>query len=190
MIARLALLTLCLMLAQPLAAHAQSPVWNGQGLAADRRAVTVGDSLTVLIVEASSASTTAQSGAQRQSRAAGRVGNSSQATTPSAMLESAYDGRGQLLRSGRLIGQIGVVVEQVYPNGDLWVRGRQVIDIDGEVTTIELAGRARPADIGGDNTILSSRLADAEILYDGEGTVSRSGSPGILQRLLSWLGLP
>lgn len=190
MTTRLAFIVLSLLLAQPVVAHAQSPVWNGQGLAADHRAVRVGDSLTVLIVEASSASTTAQSGAQRQSRAGGRLGNDSLATTPSAMLESTYDGRGQLVRSGRLIGQIGVVVESVYPNGDLWVRGRQVIDIDGEVTTIELAGRARPSDIGGDNTILSSRLADAEILYDGEGSVSRSGSPGLLQRMLSWLGLP
>lgn len=174
----------------PAGAAAQSPAWNGQGLAADRRAARVGDSLTVLIVEASSATASAQNGSQRQSRLGGRVGSDRTNSGASAAFDGGHEGRGQIARSGRLLGQIGAVVERVLPNGDLWIRGQQSIDIDGQITTIRLSGRVRPSDISGDNDILSSRLSEAEIFYESEGSVSRSGSPGLFQRLFSWLGLP
>ncbi|MEO7680134.1 MAG: flagellar basal body L-ring protein FlgH, partial [Sphingomonas sp.] len=50
-------------------------------------------------------------------------------------------------------------------------------------------GRVRAADIGADNRVLSSRIADAQIDYDGKGFVSRSAKPGILNRVFRFLGL-
>lgn len=181
------LATLALSLA-PSIARAQQPGWSA--LASDRTAVEVGDSLTVVIVEASSAAATAQSGSQRDTRLSGSISAGGQIDQSGALgLQGGFDGRGQLSRSGRLVGQIGVTVQEVLPNGDLRVAGAQTIEIDGERTAIRVDGRVRPADIAGNNTVLSSRLADARIVYDGDGTLSRSGRPGPINRFLSWFGL-
>lgn len=171
-------------------APAAPPQDRWPALAADRRAAQVGDSLTVVIIEASSAAATAQSGSRRDTRLAGSIGAAGQPAEGGALgLQGQFDGRGQLNRTGRLIGQIGVTVQEVLPNGDLKVSGGQNLVIDGEVTSIRLAGRVRPADILGDNTVVSSRLSDAEIVYEGEGPLARSGQPGLLTRMLSWFGL-
>jgi flagellar L-ring protein precursor FlgH len=61
--------------------------------------------------------------------------------------------------------------------------------VNGEKRDIEIRGRIRPIDISSDNTIISSRLANAEINYDGEGFATRSAKPGLLNRIFSFLGL-
>lgn len=174
--------------AAPAVAQSYQPGWSA--LAADRTAAAVGDGLTVVILETSSAATSAQSASRRDTRLAGSVSAGGRIEESGGLgVQGAFDGRGQMSRSGRLIGQIGVTVLEVLPNGDLRIAGAQTLTIDGERTAIRLIARVRPADIAGDNTVLSSRLADAEIAYDGEGSLSRSGEPGIVHRILSWLGL-
>lgn len=169
-------------------AQDRHPGWTA--LASDRSATSVGDGLTVVILETSSAASSTQSGARRDTRLAGSISAGGQIQESGGFgVQGAFDGRGQIARSGRLIGQIGVTVQEVLPNGDLRVSGAQTLEIDGERTAIRLTARVRPADIDGDNTVLSSRLADAHIAYDGEGSLSRSGEPGLIHRLLSWLGL-
>lgn len=159
------------------------------GLTADRSAKAVGDSLTVIILESSSAATSAQSGSRRDTRLSGTASAGSRSESGGVALQGAYDGRGQNARSGRLIGQIGVTVSEILPNGDLRVSGAQTVNVDGERTAIRLNARVRAADIGGDNTVISSRLAEAQIDYEGDGSLSRSGRPGVINRVLSWLGL-
>lgn len=172
------------------AATAQTPPPAWAALASDRNAARVGDSLTVLILETSSAAASTQSGSRKDTRLAGSVGADGQIDASGSLaLQGAFDGRGQTSRTGRLIGQIGVTVIEVLPNGDLSISGTQTLDIDGERTSIRLTARVRPADISGDNTVLSYRLADAQIAYDGDGALTRSGQPGPLNRILSWLGL-
>lgn len=171
----------------PASAQAMSS-WSS--LASDRTAAAVGDSLTVVVLETSSAASSAQSASRRDTRLAGSVNaGGAVAESGGVGLQGAFDGRGQISRSGRLIAQVGVTVVEVLANGDLRVAGRQTLDIDGERTAIRLTGRVRPADIAGDNSVLSSRLADAEITYDGDGALLRSGTPGLLNRILSWFGL-
>ena len=75
------------------------------------------------------------------------------------------------------------------PNGDFLISGRQDIDVNGEARVVEVRGQIRPLDISPDNTIPSSRLANAQINYDGKGYVSRSGKPGIINRIFSFLGI-
>lgn len=170
--------------------HAQDRQPGWAALASDRSAASVGDGLTVVILETSSAASSTQSGARRDTRLAGSISAGDQVRESGGFgVQGAFDGRGQIARSGRLIGQIGVTVQEVLPNGDLRVSGAQTLEIDGERTAIRLTARVRPADIDGNNTVLSSRLADAHIAYDGEGSLSRSGEPGLIHRFLSWLGL-
>jgi flagellar L-ring protein precursor FlgH len=76
-------------------------------------------------------------------------------------------------------------VMQVLPNGSLVVRGEKQLRINRGNETIRLSGIVRPADIGPDNRVPSTRLADARIDYVGRGEISRASRQGWLQRLFS-----
>lgn len=158
-------------------------------LAADRTASRVGDSLMVVVYENSQASNSTQIGSRRNNRVTAEATTSAGKGGSVALgANGAFDGGGQMGRSGRMLAQISAVVDQVLPNGDLHIVGAQTLNIGGERTTITLAGRARPADIY-QNSIISSRLADVMIDYGGAGYVSRSGRPGVLANIFSWLGV-
>lgn len=163
---------------------------NWAALASDRMAERVGDSLTVVIYETSQASNTAQSNVRKSRGLSGLIaGGNSFSQSGQANLSGQSDGSRQTNRAGTMIAQISVLVDAVLPNGDLHVSGQQVININGEHTNIKLKGRVRRADIEAGNTVLSTRLADAAIDYDGTGFVNRSTKSGIATRILNWLGL-
>jgi flagellar L-ring protein precursor FlgH len=82
-----------------------------------------------------------------------------------------------------------LTVQAVLPNGDLVVGGDQWLDINGERTRVGVRGRVRTADIAADNSVISNRIADAQIDYGGRGFVSRSAKPGIITRIFRFLGL-
>ncbi len=82
-----------------------------------------------------------------------------------------YSGRGEVKRSERFVSQMSLTVQQVLTNGDLIVGGEQWLFINGERTRIGVNGRVRPADIRADNSVVSTRIADAQIDYDGRGFV-------------------
>jgi flagellar L-ring protein FlgH len=52
-----------------------------------------------------------------------------------------------------------------------------------------VSGVVRSYDVGPDNTVLSSRIADGEVRIDGHGTVSDRQKPGLFQRIFDFLGL-
>lgn len=166
---------------------------NWPALASDRRASAVGDILTVVVLENSTAANTAQTGTSRDTRLGGTVsaGHSGSGINEGASLglTGSFGGSGQISRSGRMVAQISVRVDSVYPNGDLAISGTQALNISGERTNIRIRGRVRSADIAGDNSVLSARIAEAQIDYDGSGFVSRSARPGLFQRIFSFLGL-
>lgn len=166
---------------------------NWPALASDRRATQVGDILTVVVMENSTATNSAQTGTRRDTRLGGDIsaGHPGSGINESASLglSGSFGGNGQTVRSGRMVAQISVHVDAVYPNGDLGVSGASALNISGERTNIRIRGRVRPADIAGDNSVLSGRLADAQIDYDGSGFVSRSARPGLFQRIFSFLGI-
>jgi flagellar L-ring protein precursor FlgH len=69
------------------------------------------------------------------------------------------------------------------------VSGHQSLKINGEEQRITLSGVVRPRDVADDNTVPSSRIADAKIRFDGAGFVSDQSKPGWLARFFSLLGL-
>jgi flagellar L-ring protein precursor FlgH len=166
---------------------------NWPALASDRRASAVGDILTVVVLENTTAANTAQTGTSRDTRLGGTIsaGHTGSGINEGASLglTGSFGGNGQTSRSGRMVAQISVRVDSVYPNGDLAISGAQALNISGERTNIRIRGRVRPADIAGDNSVLSARIADAQIDYEGNGFVSRSARPGLFQRIFSFLGL-
>jgi flagellar L-ring protein precursor FlgH len=160
-------------------------------LASDRTANRVGDVLTVLVYENSTAVNSANSNLDKSSSVRGQI-SAGTGFVKSASLSggSASDNSGTTTRSGQMMAQITAVVEEVLPNGDLRIAGSQVLNVNGEKTSIRIKGRVRRADVSSENSVLSSRLADAMIDYDGQGFVSRSAQPGLITRIFNWLGIP
>ncbi|WP_010545500.1 flagellar basal body L-ring protein FlgH [Sphingomonas elodea] len=162
---------------------------NWTAMAADRRASAIGDTLTVIVQQAAEASNTTQNATRKSTdlAASGRAGSVNEAGQ--ASFGGGYSGRGEARRSERLVAQLSVTITDVLPNGDYRIVGEQQLHVNGEKSLIAVRGRIRREDIRSDNSVLSGRIADAEINYDGKGFVSRSAKPGLLNRLFSILGL-
>ncbi|MCW7540880.1 flagellar basal body L-ring protein FlgH [Aquabacterium sp. A7-Y] len=159
-------------------------------LVADQKAFKVGDLLTVVIQEQASASTTADSTAGRSTGVSAQIDPFKAAgRSASANLGTESDGGGRTQRSGRLLAQLTVNVVGVEPDGDLIVYGRQDLTINGESQLITLRGRVRPKDVSDGNLVPSTRVADADIRFDGEGFIAEKSRPGWFTKLLSLFGL-
>jgi flagellar L-ring protein FlgH len=163
---------------------------NWPALAADRKASEIGDIVTLLVVENNQASNSVTKGSRkRNSIDVGLETSLDLSESASATLGGSYEGQGTNGRTDRMVARLSVTVVEVFPNGDMRVSGLQRLKINGETTTININGRVRPDDIAADNSVLSWRLADAVIDYDGKGFASRSAKPGVITKVLSWLGL-
>jgi flagellar L-ring protein precursor FlgH len=159
-------------------------------LVAEHKAFRAGDALTVIVQEVATASSSADLRSRRSFSVSAEAGTSDSApSSASANTATASNGSGTTDRTGRLLAQLSVRVTDVDANGDLVVSGRQSLKINGEEQRIVLSGRVRRRDIADDNTVLSSRIADARIEFDGRGFVSNQGKPGWLARLFTFLGL-
>jgi flagellar L-ring protein precursor FlgH len=159
-------------------------------LVADQKAFYVGDVLTVVIQEVATASSSADLRARRTFSVAASASSADSAPhSASANTATTSNGVGTTDRTGRLLAQLTVRVTGVEPSGDLLVSGRQSLKINGEEQRIVLSGLVRRRDVADDNTVLSSRIADARIEFDGRGFVTDQGRPGWLARLFTLLGL-
>jgi flagellar L-ring protein precursor FlgH len=166
---------------------------NWAALSGDRKASQPGDILTVIIFQAAEATNSAQNSSRKKTDVGGSfgttIGSGSINETASLEFGGGYTGRGEVRRSEKLVTQITLTVREVLPNGDFIVEGEQWLRINGETTRIGVRGRVRSADISSENAVLSTRIADARISYDGRGFVSRSAKPGVINRIFSFLGL-
>jgi flagellar L-ring protein precursor FlgH len=96
-------------------------------------------------------------------------------------------GEGETTRTGRLTGSIAVTVVAIDPNGNLRVRGEKIVRVNREDQHIALTGTVRPEDIASDNSILSSRIADARIDYYGRGVLGDKQNVPLVHRLWDWI---
>ena len=102
---------------------------------------------------------------------------------------SKFDGSGASRQSNSLNGTLSVTVVQRLDNGNLMVRGEKWITINQGREFVRLSGIVRPIDIDPDNSIPSSKVANARIAYSGKGVVADSAAPGLLARFFnsSWM---
>ena len=160
-----------------------------QSLTADRRGAKVGDLVTVQIFEASSATSTADTRSDRSAAIGVELAGNQRRARGSATLSNDMAGQGRTERTGRLLAQVTVSIQEILPNGDLRLGGEQLLEINDERQQIRLEGRIRPVDLQENNLVVSSRLADAKISYVGTGAVGDKQKPAWWQRLLTALGV-
>ncbi|MFO0676810.1 MAG: flagellar basal body L-ring protein FlgH [Polyangiaceae bacterium] len=101
--------------------------------------------------------------------------------------QSSFKGDGATRRKGQLSGSIAVRVVREMPNGDLFLEGTKVVLINNEEYHLYLSGLARTADIGPDNAVASSRIADAQIEFTGKGDLAEQQRKGWGARVLDAL---
>ena len=163
---------------------------SARGFFKDERAHRIGDILTVRVTvndSAKIANTTQSTRASSNNAGMGgifgvAVDNISDGSIdPSAMIEfdsgMSNRGNGSVNRSESLETSVAAVVTQVLPNGNLVIEGRQEVRVNFEVRDLIVAGIVRPSDIQANNTILSSKIAEARISYGGRGQITDVQQP-------------
>lgn len=160
-----------------------------RGLAADRRAHELGDTLTVLVTETASASASANTGANSDVQLGAHTQTRLGDHTYGLGLSGDDAGQGETTRAGTLRAQLAVRVIAVESDGMLRVHGEQKLVVNGEKQQFVLTGLVRPEDISANNTILSTRISEANIEFTGHGDVSEAQRRSILYRITRWLGL-
>jgi flagellar L-ring protein precursor FlgH len=160
----------------------------------DNKARNVGDVLTIVLVERTTARTSAKTSVSKDASVG--IGIPSIAGRDLAVLEAeiegsrGFDGSGNSTQSNQLSGQVTVRVLQDLGNGHLLVGGQKSLRLNQGDETVQIQGIVRTADIGPDNRIPSDRVADAQILYGGRGTLARSNAMGWLGRFFNSAAFP
>jgi flagellar L-ring protein FlgH len=165
-----------------------------KGLFEERRAVRVGDTLTVMLNETTRASKDIGTNARRMSSNGVNAGfNLSTGSTSAPVAingglnsngNTNFDSKGGSSASNQFLGTITVTVLEVLPNGNLNVAGEKRLAVGHEEEVIRFGGVVSPATLQG-NSVLSSQVADARIEYRGVGITDQMQNPGFLTKLFS-----
>jgi flagellar L-ring protein precursor FlgH len=164
-----------------------------RSLVSDKRASGIGDILTIVVSEISSANKNNETKTEKNSSWTAAVSSflfpgflQSKGTTPAVNYNSdlKHDGSGAINNSETIVAQVTVKVTDVLPNHNLVIEGKRETSFAGEHQSIFLRGVVRPEDISPTNTISSCDVADATIQIIGKGTVSDSQKKGWFTRIL------
>jgi len=181
----------------PAVAHPAGSTWSPTALfsniAMDVKATRVDDIVTIVVNETFSAVATGDVKTQRQSSAQSAItaaGGITKATGPLANLlnansQTALAGTGETSRGAVLTANLSARVAHVLPNGYLVIEGTKRVQVSSENQVVTVRGVIRPVDLDTNNSILSNRIAEMEVLVNGKGVVNDSiHRPNFLYRLI------
>lgn len=174
---------------------------NHSAMFLDNRARGVGDTLVVNVVQTSTAESKAGTSTGRDSSVNASMTNIF--GMPASMglsnlwgkgrpfdlgvnagMTSDFKGTGSTTRGQTISSTMTALVVDVQPNGNLMIAGKRESSVNREREIMVVSGIVRPEDIGPDNSIMSTQIADARIVYSGAGVVSDKQGPGWLTRIL------
>lgn len=169
---------------------------RGMSLFADTRASSIGDIVSVVLVESTSAGKSADTAVDKSTDigvdtptlfgAPFNFGYQDRYDLSQSIgAGSSFSGAGASNQSNSLSGSIAVQVSRVLPNGNLMVQGEKWIKLNQGDEFIQLRGIIRPQDISPTNTIPSTLVADARISYGGTGLIEQANEPGWLTRFFN-----
>ena len=159
------------------------------GVFADRKAHNVGDTLTIVISEKT---TTTQTKSRKNGKSASTTLNAGTGifdflTSASAGASDSWKADGSAKDSSNFSGNIAVTVVDVQPNGNMIVEGTQSIWQNKDEHKITLRGIVRRDDVTYENTVPSTKVADATVRFDGKGPLNAKQRQGILTQILNIL---
>lgn len=164
---------------------------RGLSLFDDVKARRVGDTVTIRLAERTQASKSASTDAKKDSSidtgtptllGGGVTLNGDEILNNKWSTTQEFGGEGSSSQSNRLDGNITVTVAEVYPNGNLVIRGEKWLTLNQGEEYVQITGIVRPVDIGPDNSVPSFKVADARITYSGTGHLADANRPGLLAR--------
>ncbi len=165
----------------------------------DNKARRVGDVLSIIFNEATQANKAADLSQEKQNSmsftapslygmaVSTMTGSDLQTTVAS---DNKFTGTGKADQSNSLTGNISVTVIELLPNGDLKVRGEKRVTLNQGDEYVRLSGIVRPIDIDPSNTVSSDKVADATIMYTGNGSMADASKMGWLSRILNSAWIP
>lgn len=164
-----------------------SSVSAQKSLYQDYKATRIGDLVTIVLQEnitgSSSADNTNRSGVNGGTQG-GVTGNLSPFLPlfgANASVNYQSDDRNAAQQSQLLRGNVSARIEEILPNGDLYLVGSRSNEVNGELHKLQIKGFIRPNDIDSYNQISSYRIANAEITYLKQG-----GSQSIVDKPNFW----
>lgn len=160
------------------------------GLVTGTRARALGDMVTIRLIE----NTTTSKSTAGQTQRSGSFGITPPTSGPLDFLnpnalnasgEGSFNGGGTAAQQSQLNGTVAVTIAAIYPNGTAEVVGEKQMSLSQGDEWVQFAGRIRLVDIDADNTLPSSRVANARVIYTGKGAVQQASRPGWLSRFFN-----
>ncbi len=155
------------------------------GLATDRRARRVGDLISIRLVERTSARKSSTADASRDGGLSLSPPSFVGIAKQSATSNQSFKGSGTAAQDNLLSGEISVTVARVLPGGILAVAGEKRLTLNRGEEQIQVSGLIRAEDIAADNSVASTKVADAHIRYSGTGQVADQSKQGWLARFFA-----
>lgn len=184
---------------------AAGSIWQGENdksmLFTDKKARYVNDIVTIIVSEVAAGGNKASANTSRNTNTAASItsllGIENAIIGSNANLSgkigleggaaNSLKGAGDTSRNTTLTAKISARVIRVLDNGNLVIEGRRQVTVNADDQFILITGIVRPEDITTENTVASQYVADARILYTGEGIIDDKMRPGWLTRVVDWV---
>jgi flagellar L-ring protein precursor FlgH len=100
-----------------------------------------------------------------------------------AEADSNHKGKGKIDREEELNIKLAAIITQLLPNGNMVIHGRQEVRVNYEKRILVIDGVIRPEDISTENSISAEKIAEARVVYGGEGQITDVQQPRYGQQL-------
>lgn len=177
---------LALLAASALPARAESLWDDGNGLFSDRKASAVGDIVMVKVVESLTDTDQGKTSSTKDSDEDIKAGWGilSFLRAFGFGTSSSMSGNTKMERTKKMNMQVSCMVTEVMPNGNLVIQGERAMVSGAERVNVRYSGVVRPRDIAHNNVVESARVANAELIFNGRGVITRTQRPGLINQIL------